>query len=412
MRLVKALRRRIAVARAIAFVGLLPVGCVEDCGDDDDDGDDHGDALTAADCAPTLRLPVSPRIMEVLDDGSVHAGPPCASANCLAGAEGAWGFRDGTSTKIDVGAQHLELAAPIEGSARSRFAAQHAVRGFVVGRNVAVIDRGSELEIVTPDATRRVLAPTLRDGELVHAVWRDHESGEVFLWARAPKRGARGRVIALQAERTPPRLDAVAVGDERGAHVGWLLPSRNGEPAVVVRNSSGGRDDVVTLAVDAPADISSAQLLAGRFVVRVAKRGFVLAADGSLVVELPSGFEVTAHNNVLYAINERAPGGFHLVGAHGLEPLLVPRARTDLAGAPLPAGAQVERVEIAMAGTRALVVERVRLSTCTVEDKLVLVDLQTKTARTLASGDVVRLHPMLAGDRFRFVEADASYDAR
>src|SRR5687767_8948770 len=111
MRLVKALRRRIVVACAVTltiFVGATPGGCVEGC--DDDDAAAQVRAPSANDCEPALRLPVSPRIMEVLDDGSVQAGPPCATANCLAGDRGAWGFRDDVSTKIEVGAQQrIEL---------------------------------------------------------------------------------------------------------------------------------------------------------------------------------------------------------------------------------------------------------------------------------------------------------------
>lgn len=406
MQLVKALRRRIVVAFAMALttlVGAMPnLSCVEGCSDDDD----SLQALTAADCAPTLRLPVSPRIMEVLDDGSVRAGPPCATANCLAGERGAWGFRDDVSTKIEVGAQRIELPLPTQGSAPSRYAAQHALRGFVVGEDIAIIDRGAEIEVITPTDTQRLPAPTLAEGERALYARRDGD-GRTFLWARPSKRGTRGRVIALQPlTRVKPSDEATSIWGPRDAHVGWLLPSLDGTPASIQL------DDGVALplAMEVPAGASSAKLIGSRFVLTADKRKFVLSREGAIIAELPRDFDVVSRDDVIYAIDSRAPGGLHIVGDNGLEPLLVPRAGHDFAGA-LPAGAITQRVEIAYEAGRALVSSRILLATCTSEDRLTLVDLSTKSARTIATGDVMRMHPTFAGDRFRYVEADASYEA-
>jgi hypothetical protein len=419
MRLVKALRRRIVGALAVCVascVGAMPVGCIEGC-DDDDDSASADATLTAADCAPTLRLPVSPRIVEVLDDGSLRQGPPCASANCLAGNRGAWGFRDATSTKIEVGAQHIELPALAEGSTPSRYAAQHALRGFVLGKNIAVIDRGDEVEVVTATGSQRLPAPTLGDGERVLGAWRGDD--RTFVWTRGSKRGTRGRAISLEPpKREKPAPDASAIWDAHDVHVGWLLPSvaragtgagagAEGKPAAIQRNDGV----VLPLAMEVPPRTAGARLIGNRYVLTVDKKKYVLGADGALLVELPKDFDVATHDDVLYAVDPRAPGGFHLIAAGGLVPHVVPAPGHDLGGA-LPAGAVALRVEIAVEENRALVASRVQLATCTFEDRLVLVDLRAQSARTIATGDVMRMHPTYAGDRFRYVEADASYETR
>ena len=52
-------------------------------------------------------------------------------------------------------------------------------------------------------------------------------------------------------------------------------------------------------------------------------------------------------------------------------------------------------------------VERVRLDSCELEDRLILLDVRTGTARSLSSDLKMRMHPLYAAGSFRFVEADA-----
>jgi hypothetical protein len=359
--------------------------------------------VTAADCEPTLRLPMSPRIVAVREDGSLLVGPACATANCLAGAPAAWGYRgDDDTIHVVVGQRALQLPPAAGDAPPSRLAAQNAVRGFVIGRGIAVIDRGAELEIVLPESSVRVPAPPLAGDEEIRSAW--HIDDGVGLWipnARPSQDFNPGRAIQVIPMKTPrPPKGRSRILDLDHHFVGQLVP---GDPGSVLLTSGS----TVRLSMAIPPLVSHARMVLDRFVVSLRNKSFIVGQDGAVIASLPLGAWVEAHAGVLYVVDKEA--SVFRVGERALTPWMVRAPGHDVAGMPLPDGSRVERTTMSMHDGRALVIERVRLRTCTVEDRVALVDIASKAARTLAGGDVVRLHPTFAGDRFRFVEADASY---
>ena len=86
------------------------------------------------------------------------------------------------------------------------------------------------------------------------------------------------------------------------------------------------------------------------------------------------------------------------------------RLHTDLAGAQLPA--QTRREHIFWAhdeNEMLLIIERIRLSDCRVDDRVHRLQLSTRQWETVASGPGFRMHPTRTGNQFRFVEASATY---
>lgn len=102
--------------------------------------------------------------------------------------------------------------------------------------------------------------------------------------------------------------------------------------------------------------------------------------------------------------------GIFEVGAEREEPLSSLAAYTDLAGARVPRHSRRERIFWADDEADALlVVERLRLPNCRIEDRVHRLQISTRLWETVASGPGYRTHPTRTGDAFRFVEGTASY---
>lgn len=104
--------------------------------------------------------------------------------------------------------------------------------------------------------------------------------------------------------------------------------------------------------------------------------------------------------------------GIARVGAHAETPLHPTGAGVDLGGRRMPAGSTRIRLQIAHDDReRMLVLERWRLPDCREAETLYEAALPAAVFRPLppAGPERARLHPLYAGDRFYFVEAEASY---
>lgn len=391
MRLVKALRR--GFATLVVASSLIDASCVDER--------PAAAALVADDCPATLRLPRSPRIVQVNDDGSLLRGPDCASANCLAGVEGAWAYRDDAASHLVIGTGAAARTLELPSRPRSSLAAQHTLTGFVIGRGVAGIDRGADIEIVSATLSQRVPMPPLADGEALRFLLPvDGGLDGITLHPGNPSR----RLTILPHRSTPPSEHAVVIADEQGVRVGWFLPATGQRRSSIVTSSG----TLLPLARELDA-ASGASARGGSYLVTDQdQRAWLVSSTGATVATLPGNAQVEAWQGQLYVVDVNPPGGVFVLDAQGLTPLLPHAAGLDISGAPLPVGARVERFEALTHAGRVLLVERVRTRACTVDERLVLIDLPARRALTIASGDVLRLHPTFAGDRFRFVEADVA----
>lgn len=399
--------------------------------------------LSAADCEPTLRLPTAPVIMEVHRDGSVHAGPSCATANCLAGTQGTWGYKDAASTiTIEIGSRTIRLPPPDPSAPPSRFAAQHALRGFVIGAHVALIDRGDQIEVAMEDGSTTVPMIEFRAGEELGGAYR--VDGGVLAWVRNAKRPALGRTVTIVPPRRAPGSPSTSATESSAASaasatagrpileheqvVGWFYPSSSdSEPAsfeltgpavpsphISVTTAQERAPLPMPLPLSADGSWSaSARFVSGRLLISANKRTWLVSRSGALITELAHGVTPSGHERNLFLIDSNLPGPRvqRVTDGDTIEPWIAPRPGHDLAGLAVPDGARTERLQVQPANNLALFIERRRLKTCTVEDRLFFLDLMRAEVRLLASDDVVRIHPTWAGDRFRFVQADATYES-
>lgn len=386
--------RRLA---AIVVAGVVAGGCLDDV------PDLPAAALPAA-CPAVLRLPREPRIVALAPDGALEPGPPCASANCLVGTTRVVAWRDGDVIRAEVHGRSLAVPA----RPASFFRAAPALPGVIVGGGLFVVDRGEGLEVHGAAAVPRSLPlpgpPPLEGGWFAGPFGAGDGVGVVA------RRGREQRTVILTRPAGAPTPDAEPLPDDAdrpGELSGWLLP---GAPAAFV-DAEGKR-------FDAGVAIAPGTFVRGR-------RGVWLVpeTDGTLVVRRgqapfrvphPSFVELTARE--ILVVTPVPPGRLALLEGETLRTVVEGGPGRDLVG-PLPAGTTVARLELALRGPgphgrraeEVLVVERLKHVDCQVEDRLVLVDVPTRSARVLAGGDVVRLHPTWAGDRFRFVEADPEY---
>lgn len=102
--------------------------------------------------------------------------------------------------------------------------------------------------------------------------------------------------------------------------------------------------------------------------------------------------------------------GIFRVGRDRDVPLSSLRLHSDLAGTKLPAHSRRERIFWAHDEVdEMLLIERIRMPDCRLEDRVHRLRISTEAWETVASGPGFRMHPTRTGTHFRFVEASAKY---
>lgn len=332
---------------------------------------------------------------------------PCFERSlCFAGVEGTRVYAVAPDrVAVEVGARRVERPTP----RGPHEAAGPSLRYALAGRDaVALLDgKAREVEVLRAEGDERFPLPALEPGEDVGAVVtvgdgvgltlvaqsRNGPPVRPFVWLREPSERRRA---GLDAQGARPLLDEDAlVGSLARTDAGWRVSLVRGFSAVVY----------------GPTPVAPRTFVGEAELVVVHERDVRVFDYGGATSQL-----TLTDVDVLFRLDDRvyrvAPGGgLARLSAAGFEGILPQAPGHDLAGAPLPKGAVIERVQVAPDDERRVaVVERVRSPGCRVRDRLHLVDVEARTVTTLAKDDAVRMHPAFARGRLHFVEADASYD--
>jgi hypothetical protein len=121
-------------------------------------------------------------------------------------------------------------------------------------------------------------------------------------------------------------------------------------------------------------------------------------------VELPNVLRVWTSGTTIFALHP--VDGFVRIDDQGHTPLITRRAGHDLAGTAFPRGAVLERVDFKAEGTHVIVLERLRLPTCEIVDRVHVVDLQSQRVTSVRDGRRLSVSPEYAAGAFFIVEAE------
>jgi hypothetical protein len=346
------------------------------------------------DCRMVVRKPVSPRLVEVTPEGTVAAGPPCATATCIAGAHEAFAWRDAGSDVVHVtvgGKAQRSLDVPLRPA--SPLHATHTVLGVVLGRGVAVIDRGDKtVEIIGADG-RDVTAPLPDLGARIMGRARAFDDGVFLLPTAFEDRGPAVDVVAMKTPR--PAGAGRAISDEENKLIGWLV---TGENAAFVGVDGVRRE----LGISIPTASELAKV--GPWFVAVERRKRTLITFEHPPLEFDEHIELLGpfgNDGAVVGFDTRPPGSVVVVRDGKIE---------SVATLPAPEhGAHVLRVLTAAHRAQLLVLQRVQDDGCNTRDRAFLVDAsaQPPSITLLADDGDMRMQPTWTNDRFRFVEGEA-----
>lgn len=358
------------------------------------------------DCRYTLLRPERQQL-RVWDGRFLDEDPrPCFDrSHCFAGRARTrvYPSADGLLA-IEVGERRWER--PVPSRPPPATARHHGLFHALAGDDAVVLVHETELEVLTEAGSERFPLPTLARGEVLGGPILAHggvgvtllpDSAECgapvrpFLWLRPPSEG--GAETAALAR--PLLRHEQPVGSLERAEDGWRVRLASGfsalaaPPSPVAPHVSVGEGEVFVVEKD---------------------RARALSLDGtSFELALGPHESVVEVGGRLYRLG--LGSGIERVTAKGTERVLSRAPDADLAGAPLPKGAHVERQLYAADEERRLaVVERVRLPGCRVEDRVHVIDVAARTVTTLRDGEGVRLHPRFARGRLHFTEAEARYE--
>jgi hypothetical protein len=394
MGLVKATRRRSVrifdrLTLVCLVIGFAASGCADGCVDEGPGAEDD-----EADCRGLLRVPRDPRIVAVLADGSIKPEGACSSATCITGGtDVVLEYRDGRAV-ASIGGVPVEVTP----NPASILHATPVIRGAVVGPRMLLVDAGETWQLhVAGEAPRSIPRPALPPDQFITGIQR--VDGGVLAYVSGA-RGFFGTLVLVPPRAPPPRDGALPVPDENGALGGWIV---RGSPGVLL--DAEGRPQPIP--VGPRTQVSRED---GIWIV-VENRKITLWRDGkSFALAMRSS--ILIDNGRALVVEGRPPGRIIEVDFSAEPPVAKPVLEVqpghDFAG-PLPEGTHVERIDVAKHGGALLIVERVRQPSCTVEDRVILFDVATRTGRVIASDDHMRMHPRWVGDAFRFVEADPEY---
>lgn len=300
-------------------------------------------------------------------------------------------WRDGELIRADVQGAGMTLR-PVPGSA---FASKPALSGILVGGDALVLDEGRFFTAYSPSGTKRLEMPPLPpDTSLASLVTAGGGLCATGWQGRTPVQ------VVLAPASSPPPLGAAPcpIGDGNGGIAGWLLPG----PRARIVDVAG---TVVELGVPLGLDAMGKRIEGGWLVHH--REGGLLQRDGRTTLRLEGSVGFAVDGKRIYVFEPRARR-ISMVDGDALAPLYQEKSGRGLGG-PLSAGAAVERWQFAVHGDRALIIERVRLASCELEDRVYLMELSSAKTRLVLRGDRVRLHPLWAEGRFHFVEAESEY---
>lgn len=387
-----------ALLRSCVALALLSSGCSRQQG-----GAPSPDVTD--ECRYTVLKPERQQL-RTWDGGFLDEALPCFGRSlCVAGAERTRVYRSAPERlTIEVGERRYERTART-GRIR-RVPHYRGLSHAIVGNDAVALVHERDLEVLTAEGEARFPLPELEPGEAyggpvlvadgVGLSLVEHEDQGLpvrpFLWLKRPSAGA---AEGTSAAGWPLVCEREVIGRlERGSD-GWRVVLTRGFAATVAPPSPVppgvwvGRDELLVVQDDS---------------VRVigydgARSALELSDEDALVEVADRYYRVSVTDGV-----ERLRGA-------GAE-TVIPRAPGhDLAGARLPDGAVVERLqESGDEERRIAVLERIRLPGCRVEDRLHIVDVEARTVRTIANDDRVRLHPRFTRGRLHVVEAEAVYE--
>ena len=374
-----------------ALFGILAAGCAETASRDAVDPEST--------CRFVVRTPSEPVVMTWRDGAATVAFDRCGHARCVAGSPTATALLDDEgNVRLRVGDRDATFRAPDTPG-------QHHIAGVAVSRGGAWYVDGEDVvyhRLEHPDPLR--LPHGLRAGEKVVGVARVGDDAYLLQVAVRRKDGRFvptrqrwlvrpvGSVDDLTGNLFVRKRRILGSVERRADRWAWVdrqtgretpLPVRMSEPPSVWPFAGGelATWDARGLHVVHPDGRSR---LLGRDLVTMG------VGDDLFLYDRKRGVLRTSYAADVPFV-ARAPG-------------------RDLAGAPLPPGAVVQRGALASdEESRLLVAERILLPTCAIDDRVHLIDVAAGRTTTLATGPRLKLWPTFAHGVPAWVESDADY---
>lgn len=356
------------------------------------------------DCRMTLRQPAGDKRLVRWDGNEiVEIGATCgARSRCGVGGEQTAVYLVGPSTvRIEAGAHSWErpvvTGVDVTGAG--------GLRGFLASQLTVARVTEEEVEVFTTDGRVRVApTPATAPHEAIGSVDVIGDSVAVRIGARDPCEEIVRRATWLIAGETAALVPPGAYPHVwNGELTGWEIdPGRHDE---LVAFPSAKVTRLVLGTFDAPAEVRLLEEL-------VVEHGgaSLRVTDGERSAVYPfSGSEALVYSRS-HPFGLSLEHGLRRFTARGIEPVLPLDDGHDLAGAPLPSGASVERLQVARVdGHRLVVIERLRLPGCRLDERAHLIDTRSGERRLLASGDLLRVLPLSFAGSPAWVESPVRY---
>ncbi|HEY4224074.1 MAG TPA: hypothetical protein VGO62_22115 [Myxococcota bacterium] len=344
-------------------------------------------------CSEVLRTPRAPRVVTIDDDGRLAVGPVCASPQCIAGGRKLFATRIGDVTQVELGARTFAVPAV----ASSLLRAGSSFPGLSISARAVAVERDGKLALELDDGTTLTAPlPTLRPRTNLGAV-------------QAVPGGIVGFIEPLDCGAESDNSSGLIT--LAGAPVGRPVDDQNGAQVGAIVNDDKRLIDLAGNTIDlggvplgptvSVVKLGDAWVITDKRVATTAHATVVRA--GHPPQAFPHSHIVGRGSGALFAVDTKVPGAISFVDG---QPFLRGSDTVDLAGVALPNDARVLRIEATTYGDRVLVIERVELASCAYADRLIIVDTKTRTAKELAADEKMRMKPIFANGKFRFLEAD------
>jgi hypothetical protein len=359
-----------------------------------------------AECRMVLSRPTANRLLRVAMDGTVTEEGPCPSARCILGAE----HVVLTPDPLDPArVRALYDDGHVIGLARvdSRILRDPFPGLLTSGSSIFMLDgHDAAFSLIdrSSDDAAPVAMPTLAPHERLLGVKVTDDAVYLRLGPLrpAPAQLPRGDRWVMARDGTFVESGAPVVVENRLCGV----VESDGAGSVLVR-PDGVRAQVMhqKRVEQSKTDVSCF----GNTVSFISSRPtFVERVDLDTLkatrVVLPNAFRAWTDGETIYALHPTE--GFFVVEGTERAPLLLRRPGADLAGAPVPDGYTLERVDFVAKGTHVLVLERFRTPMCELVDLVHLADLSTRNVKTVRGGYGLRVAPESAAGAFWLVESD------
>lgn len=370
------------VVKAGLLLGVL-IGC-------QDPGKPHQDHRQ--DCAGVLLEAQERRILRFTPEGEPLPELPCPRPFCICGNA------NQLATYDEAGQLHVAF---LNGEGIT-IPGAFCPRAHFGSGGVMAVGRRNRLTLYADDGAFRgesVDVP-LAEGEGIVGITRVKEAVWVTVTGCAPDEGTLPSVrqIVLRGDPSPYRLD---VRDRGGRVVGHFHEDGAGRARLTL-----GEREVELPALAPPLELAGG-FFDGEWVYATVGEHTTLAVPPR---SRPFLFQQRPGSAV--AMTEAGPfrigkdGSTSRIVEGGSETLWERVPGRDLTGAPLPNGARVEQVKMSHWRTKLAFLERIRLQTCEVEDRVHLVEAGTTAFKTLRSGKGMRSHAVWGDGTLHVVEAD------